>query len=522
MMQKRTRPITLPSGWFFKGGLFLMFSAAAFLSAADKNVLFECNFERRDRLVVPSYSPDCQAVRKEVPDAHGGKMVMTVCTGKTRGLLQSGPLLADQSVAPRVRLTLFARGTGTLLPGLVAGIVSADGRSSEKIFQAEEPVKLTSAWQQVSFNCDLAQIAPSHITLRLQFSPESMAEIDDLRFENAPDPGIEIKALTPSMILKQGDSFPVCRFEVTPQNTPLLGFVICPNRSFTSQPCGGDNTVSFGELAAPGLYRAAAAARGNSAETLISVLPPEEYERCDAAARRIKFETPVRILFLGDSISDLRRGRNGVDKLGFWLNKYSDGKVEIRNAAVRGDFITRIEARLLGEKKQFQQEKYDRLFEQPWQMIFIAVSANDNRTKKEDGYRKPLVPFDEQTAAMTRVIRLLKSRSPGARIILVGPTASNEPLQQKRVESAEKGNRSYVCFAVPELTLMGMKAQKAAAAAENVEYIDFYEEMRQAADTSFFAPWDTIHPDEKGFNFITLKVLEYLAQNNKTEERSQK
>ena len=62
----------------------------------------------------------------------------------------------------------------------------------------------------------------------------------------------------------------------------------------------------------------------------------------------------------------------------------------------------------------------------------------------------------------------------------------------------------------------------AAAAAENVEYIDFYEEMRQVADNSFFAPWDTIHPDEKGFNFITLKILEYLAQNNKIEERSQK
>ena len=78
------------------------------------------------------------------------------------------------------------------------------------------------------------------------------------------------------------------------------------------------------------------------------------------------------------------------------------------------------------------------LFVQLYQLIFLAVGTNDNRAKSEDGYAEPLVPFAEQTAAMRRVIRILKDRAPGARIILIGPTAGNEALQKKRAEAAER------------------------------------------------------------------------------------
>ena len=498
-----------------KSGLSAVFFSVMFLVTAENKTILKCDFERRNQLTVPSYSPDCRMERKAVNDAHGGKMILTMQTGKTRGLLQSGPLMADQPVAPRVRLTLFARGRGTLSLGFVESVFSADGKRTGKIVEVPAPAVLNDQWSKLEFTHEFTQSVPANIMIRLQFSPESYAEIDDLRFERITGDDLKIRALTPPAILKQGTEFPVCRFETIPKDVPLQGFIIFPNRSFITQACGKENIVSFDKFSSTGFYRTAAAAQGNSAETHFSILSPAEYDRCDAAARKIKFDKPSRILFLGDSIYDLKRGRNAVDKLGFWLNKYSPGNVEIRNAAVRGDYITRIEARLIGKTKQFQQSKYDRLFEKPYQLIFLAVGANDNRTKREDEYKKPLVSFPEQTAALKRVLQILKRRSPSARIIFIGPTAGNEALQKKRMESAEKNNRSFIRYADPELTRTGIAAQKTAAAEEKIEYIDFYEEMYQAADDSFFTPHDVIHPEERGFNFITLKLLEYLSQNPK-------
>ena len=244
---------------------------------------------------------------------------------------------------------------------------------------------------------------------------------------------------------------------------------------------------------------------------LISVLPAAQYEQFEKAAQKIKFKKHSRILILGDSIHDRNRGRNTADKLLFWLNKYNPGKVEIRNAAVSGDYITLIESRLNGKARKHELKKYDKLFDAPYQLIFIAVGSNDNRTWRKDNYQKPLVAFNEQTASMTRVINILKKHNPDARIILLSPVSANEPYQQKRADAAEKRNQPYVKFGDPALTHQGIAAQKKAAAAAKVEYFDYYEDMRKSCDDAFFARNDVIHQDEKGYNYLALKILEYLS-----------
>ena len=91
----------------------------------------------------------------------------------------------------------------------------------------------------------------------------------------------------------------------------------------------------------------------------------------------------------------------------------------------------------------------------------------------------------------------------------------DQKLAELRAAAAEKRNQNFVKFGVPELTLQGIAAQKKAAAAEKAEYLDLYQEMRQAARPEFFARNDVIHLDEPGFSFLAQKILEYLANNPK-------
>ena len=70
-----------------------------------------------------------------------------------------------------------------------------------------------------------------------------------------------------------------------------------------------------------------------------------EYEQ---TAAQIKLDAPVRILYLGDSLTHFNYGHNHVDKVRYFLNRTHPGKAEIWNYAVRGDFIERVLLRLDG------------------------------------------------------------------------------------------------------------------------------------------------------------------------------
>ena len=111
-------------------------------------------------------------------------------------------------------------------------------------------------------------------------------------------------------------------------------------------------------------------------------------------------------------IYDFNRGRNAADKVIYFLERNNPGKISFRNAAVAGDYITRVEDRLNGKGRDVK--KYAGLFDKPCDLIFIALGSNDNRTLRSDGYAKPLVPFAEQTAAMIRVRSAAVERWSGA------------------------------------------------------------------------------------------------------------
>ena len=479
--------------------ILLFASCFAAMPLLWAQVALKADFERNSGYL---YSKNGTAKVVQDSSAHGGKKVMLFKAADKAATLTSGTMLSNQAASPKVRLTFFARGKGKITPGLSDGIYLGKGKYKYTPYDSKDSVTLNDQWQKIEFTRDFNGTAPIGVYVRIRLTAGGEAQIDDLLLETLEDKKVKISALTPNSILKSGSTLPECRFKTTPANIKTTKLFIAPDRSFSA--------VSP-KVTVPGLYRAAATANGNTAETLFSVLSAEQYEKTDKAAKSIKFEKKIRILILGDSIHDLNRGRNTADKMRFWFNKYNPGKVEIRNAAVAGDYITLIESRLNGKARKHELKKYANLFSAPYQLIFIAVGSNDNRTWRKDAFKKPLVPFAEQTQSMIRVINFLKKRNPGARIILLSPVAANEPYQNKRAAAAEKRNQPYVKFGDPALTASGIAAQKKAAKAAGAEYFDYYEDMRKNCDNAFFAKNDVIHLDEKGFNYLTQKILEYLA-----------
>lgn len=487
-----------------KKTLFLLCAGTALL--LDAAVALRADFERNAGYL---YSRGGKAKVVAVDDAHGGRKVMLFTAQEKKAVLTSGTMMSGQFASPRVRLSFFARGRGKINAGLSDGVYQGNGKYKYTSYPAKEEVELTGKWQKIEFVRDFAGSAPIGVYVRITLSAGGEAQIDDLLLETVSDPAVKVRAETADDIVRLGAPFPECRFAVTPKETPVVRLCIAPDRTFSVR--------SPEKAAMAGLYRVCATAAGETSEVRISVLPEKEYDAVTAAAQKVKFAKPVRILFLGDSIYDYNRGRNAADKVIRHLRRSNPGKITFRNAAVAGDFITRIEKRLSGKLSRAEQKKYENLFDRPYDLIFIAVGSNDNRTLRSDGYGKPLVPFAEQTQSMVRVIRFLKEKDPGARIILVSPSAPNRELQDRRAAAAEKGNYGFVKFGVPELTRQGIASQKQAAAAEKVEYLDLYDAMCQAAVPDFFARYDVIHLDEKGFNFLAQKILEYLANNKKEE-----
>ena len=482
-----------------KKTLFLLCAGTAFL--LDAAVALRADFERGPYL----YSRSGKAKVIAVPDAHGGGKVMQFTAQEKKAVLTSGTMMSGQFASPRVRLSFFARGKGRINAGLSDGVYLGNGKYKYTAYPAKEDIELTGEWRKIEFVRDFAGSAPVGVYVRIALSAGGEAQIDDLLLETVSDPAVYVCAETPGDIVRLGAPFPECRFAVTPAGTPVVRLYIAPDRTFSAK--------APEKAAVPGLYRVCATAAGAASEVRISVLPEKEYDAVTAAAQKVKFAKPVRILFLGDSIYDYCRGRNACDKVIRHLRRSNPDKIAFRNAAVAGDYITRIEDRLNGKGRDVK--KYAGLFDKPYDLIFIAVGSNDNRTLRSDGYKKPLVPFAEQTQSMIRVIRFLKERNPGARIILVSPSAPNTEQQKKRAAAAEKNNSGFVKFGDPELTHQGIASQKQAAAAEKVEYLDLYDAMCQVAEPDFFARYDVIHLDEKGFNFLAQKILEYLANNRK-------
>jgi lysophospholipase L1-like esterase len=249
-------------------------------------------------------------------------------------------------------------------------------------------------------------------------------------------------------------------------------------------------------------------------ETCVEVIPAAEWNRNAAVAKTINLKQNLRILFIGDSLSDFSRGRNYADKLQFWLSLNNPGKVSFRNAAVGGDYILRVRERLngtVGGEAAYRQEMYDELEQEKPDLVFIFLGHNDTRATSETNFAAPLVTPEAQEKAYREVIQFIRHKI-GGKIVLVSASSSDFAIcreaTKKRAQAAP--GKVQVLFGTPELMEGFNDVLKRLAAEYGLDYVDVY---RPTADkASLFFPADGVHLTEKGHRFIAAELLNYFAE----------
>jgi lysophospholipase L1-like esterase len=130
-------------------------------------------------------------------------------------------------------------------------------------------------------------------------------------------------------------------------------------------------------------------------------------------AARINLPEGARLAFLGDSLTDFYRGRNYVDLVSrACASKFGD-RVSVMNAAIGGNNIKQIEARLA----------HDVLDKKPTH-VFIFEGANDCMRTYDPatGLRDAWVcPVEAYEAAYSRVIEKIKEAGSQAIIMTMAP-----------------------------------------------------------------------------------------------------
>lgn len=418
----------------------------------------------------------------------------------------------DSPWGRRFNYSLKVKGSGEFY----LGYLEYTQNDQEKIvsrYVYSSPVTLKSdEWQDIRMDIqstvpNLVRIAPL-IEVRGQ---NSVAYLDEANLSYSPTPGVALSARPPHLIVETGKPLPEITFQLTENGKPV------PNADLKvlnggklqegitdKDGCFTCKSVENGEL------QVAAVKYGVTDDLFTDRLSSEAWAKTDAIARRIKLDKPLSILYIGDSLSDFQRGHNYADKVNFWLNLHNPGKAVFRNAGVRGDYITRVQQRML-RGNAYQQEKYDNLFGVPYDYIFIFLGHNDTRCLSSKNYEVPQVTPEAQKETYREVLNYIRKNSK-AKIVLVSPTSSNFEKCKESADKRKALNKVHSLYGQPAKLEAFDAVLRQLAQEENLGYLNVYTPMKNAPDkAALFNPGDGVHLTEAGNRFLTDLFLEYFA-----------
>ncbi len=410
-----------------------------------------------------------------------------------------------------LKVTVKARGQGAFLPGLIKYFPDTEGKIDYTAIQyvfTEPAFVLSDTLQSFEYLFKLGEEVPVRIAPILQVDGPGEAMITSYRLETTTAPAATMENLNTHQILPEGASIGELRFRFSKAGQAALIF---HNRQVHKATTAADGLLSISNLAAQtGLNQITASADGAAATSYIDVIPQPEWDRFAQTAAKVKFASKVHCLFLGDSLTDFDRGHNSIDKLSFWLEKYNPGQFSIRNAAVRGDYITRVEQRL-NAKKAFMQERYDNLFAEKYDLIVIWLGHNDTRADSMTGYQKALIPPEEQDASFRRVIQLIRQSSQ-APILLLSPSPSNAAMLQERADKLAPDKRMILFGKAEHVQAFDKTLQKLAADLQ-LGYLNVTNPFQQQSERATLFREDGVHLSEIGHRFVALQLLKAFSEN---------
>lgn len=230
---------------------------------------------------------------------------------------------------------------------------------------------------------------------------------------------------------------------------------------------------------------------------------------------------PVRVLYLGDSLTDYDRGSNHVDMVQAEIEKIAPRMVSFYNYAIRGDFISRVLDRF-AHIKTYGIDRYDGIWGREYDWAFVFLGHNDTYTTSKTDFTSPMMSLETVSTGYEKLIGILKDKGI-KRIIIVSPTSSNYELcaskAEKRmaaIKAGKGGKRNFaVRFGEPKHMEAFMETIRKVAADNGCEFLDVYTEMKAMPDKAdLVRSTDGVHLTPKGHEYIAKKTLDYLCGSN--------
>ena len=427
------------------------------------------------------------------------------------------PFWSKDLFLPETKLQAIVkvRGKGKFAVGLLK---YRPKQGSPALFTAN-PVDLADVVKEFKFDFEIEDLF-DRVYPFMEVQGDGIAYVESFRLEKINDKSVKVKAITPLQIVVDKQTAKPVEFSTSIKNGDVCIVKFGAKNTVEKVKSGTDGKVVVPAAQYPlGTNQVFVSSKGMGMQSYVSVVSAEEYAKSDAIAKQIKLAKPMRILMIGDSLSDFYRGYNYVDRLNFWINKYNPGKFTFHNAGVGGDYLERSSNRMEKELKHssvwiYRQEMYSGIFKDEYDYIFIFLGQNDTRCVRSQGYKVPETTPEEQNKYLSLMLKRLKEHCPSAKVVLLSPSPSDENLFKQREATWAKGREIHF-YGKSEFVNAYDANNRTFCKANNLEYIDVLSVMRSHSPIKDLYVVDGIHLSDKGGMLIADEILKFFAKDLK-------
>lgn len=507
----------------------LVLLLAAALTQAAPLAITNGDFER-----VKDDSPDSWTcpeywsgkVETVTTDVHGGKraakLTATEKAGKVWARIHASQITPSFGLS--YHFTVWAKGTGELKLGTICYRPKGLEKPQYEYLWLAQPAALSDDWQQVAFDFAVPDPTVYRLALTIQLDGnDAVALVDDAVIEVGREAPGTFSIDQPYAMVRPGDKLEL-HLKTTADGTKLEGKPVYLSRTVgeateTSElklNAAGEATyaVEVPADAELGLTQLALAQPtvGGAATAYIEVVDPAEYAKLEAAAKVAKVSAKEHFLFLGDSLSDQRRGHNYTDMVTFWLRKTHGDGITDRNAGVGGDYITRLWLRIQGDPKVYRPTAFDGLMEPAPTRVYIFLGHNDTKLTAGSNYTQAVVSPEDYDQVFKQLIGWLREHSTDPRVTLMSNTSSVYEICKERTDKSIAAGKPGTLFGKPETMEQYNAILQQVATDTNCHWLDVYNPTKNAADKlSLFVP-DGVHVSDQGNRLLALLLLEDLGR----------
>ena len=424
----------------------------------------------------------------------------------------------------RLRFAMWAKGRGHFLLGYIQYTPKVPGKPHYKYVWQERATPLAEHWQKVVF--DFSLLEPR--TLRIAPVAElrgkgAAAYLDDAVLASAADPHVTLRVEPQHPMVPLGGSADV-RIQLLEKGRALVSGELnalqmgqSGSPAVTKLAIAKDGCATYRFQARPdtqaGIHAVAFAhpQSGAAQAIYIDVVDRGTADAFERAAKQTKLPAArAHYLFFGDSLTDMSRGRNYVDKVGFWLSKAHGSRATVRNVGVGGDFISRVWQRLNREPNSYRLGMYDGLYKPMPTHVFLFLGHNDSKLSSRSGYADACVPPDRFEREYRLAIQKIQKET-NAKVTVMSATSSVYEITQATAEARTAQGKAHNLFGKPEALERFNAIAKKLADECGAAYLDVYQPTRRHPDKPSLFTRDGVHVNNRGNRLLALEILKHLA-----------